>query len=303
MGSLLIPSLDKLEVIIENDGSKDATAVIGKKYEEQYPGVFVLVNKENGGYGSTINNSIRLATGKYFKQLDGDDWYHTEHLEELVTQLESIEADCVYTPHLKVYEDSDSQSLELLTELNNGLMSVDDFVKIAGVPQMHTMAFRTQLLRENNITILEHCFYTDQEYVLYPLMQIKTVYVFDKYIYCYRLGVAGQSVSLEGWRKHIGDHERVIKQLMARYDAWNNGSPIVNSAILYHICSLLRDHNSLYMVLGDKQVEMKQLDAYIRRKHPVVYMAKNKVEGKRIKLIRWSGFTLYMLLRKKTFAG
>lgn len=299
LDSLLISSLDKLEVLIENDGSKDATADIGRKYEEKYPGVFRLVNKENGGYGSTINNSIRLATGKYFKQLDGDDWYQTEHLEELIHQLETVDADCVYTPYMKVYEENGQQCLEQISGLKDGVLSVEDFVATAGLTQMHALAFRTQLLREYNVTILEHCFYTDQEYIIYPLMYAKTVFAFDKYIYCYRLGLAGQSVSLEGWRKHIADHERVIKQLMRCYDACSGCLPRVKDAIQYRICMLLNDHYQLYMVLGDKKAEMKAIDAYVRKNHPAIFERITKMEGKRIKLLRLSGFALYPLIRKK----
>ena len=69
--------MDKIEILIVNDGSKDGTAALGKEYEAKYPGVITLVDKENGGHGSTINKGIELATGKYFKVVDGDDWVDT----------------------------------------------------------------------------------------------------------------------------------------------------------------------------------------------------------------------------------
>ena len=47
--------LDLLEVLIVDDGSKDHTAEITKRYEEKYPQTFRLISKENGGHGSTIN--------------------------------------------------------------------------------------------------------------------------------------------------------------------------------------------------------------------------------------------------------
>lgn len=65
---------EQLEVIIVNDGSKDGTVDVVRSYCKRYPDTFKLIDKENGGYGSTLNCSIRAATGKYFKPLDGDDW-------------------------------------------------------------------------------------------------------------------------------------------------------------------------------------------------------------------------------------
>lgn len=83
-------AMEKLEVIIEDDGSTDGTLSIAKKYEKLYPDVYRAIHKENGGYGSTINNSIVLAQGKYFKQLDGDDWFDTENISTVPLELYSV---------------------------------------------------------------------------------------------------------------------------------------------------------------------------------------------------------------------
>ena len=49
LNSLLIPDLQRLEVLIQNDGSQDSTPRIAEEFEKKYPGVFCLVNKEIGG--------------------------------------------------------------------------------------------------------------------------------------------------------------------------------------------------------------------------------------------------------------
>ena len=66
--SVLHQSFKNYEIICLNDGSTDGTLDIAKKYEKLYPDVYRTFHKENGGYGSTINKSIELARGKYFKQ-------------------------------------------------------------------------------------------------------------------------------------------------------------------------------------------------------------------------------------------
>ena len=62
-----------IEIFVIDDGGTDHTLEIAKEYAWKHPGTVIPVHKENGGYGSTINYSIEHATGKYFKQLDGDD--------------------------------------------------------------------------------------------------------------------------------------------------------------------------------------------------------------------------------------
>ena len=84
-----------LEIFVVDDGGKDATLSIAQRYADKYPNTVFPIHKENGGYGSTINESLSRASGKYFKQLDGDDWFITKNLVEFIEILKNTEADCV----------------------------------------------------------------------------------------------------------------------------------------------------------------------------------------------------------------
>ena len=61
--------------------------MVAQKYEKIAPQTFKYVEKENGGHGSTINKGISLATGKYFKVIDGDDWVDTDALIKFIDEL------------------------------------------------------------------------------------------------------------------------------------------------------------------------------------------------------------------------
>ena len=90
--------MDKIEVLIVNDGSSDQTVQIAQAYVKRNPGMYKLINKENGGHGSVINIGSKLASGKFFKVIDADDWVVTDNLAAFVECLEKCDADIVLTP-------------------------------------------------------------------------------------------------------------------------------------------------------------------------------------------------------------
>ena len=67
LDSLLVSDeqMKLLEVLVINDGSKDNSSAIAHEYEAKYPNTFRVIDKENGGHGSTINAGIKKARGKW----------------------------------------------------------------------------------------------------------------------------------------------------------------------------------------------------------------------------------------------
>ena len=211
--------IDALEILVVDDGGTDETLQIVKAYEEKYPNSVFGVHKENGGYGSVINTTIRRAKGKYFKQLDGDDWFETENMPAFVELLGKLDADYVVTP-MRMINESDGKEVirDYFAELPEGEYPFDemDFQQIS---PMHCSAFRTRLLQEHEITLTEHCFYTDVELVNRPVPYLETVYIWHKPVYVYRVGREGQSVSKTGVRKHYREHETVFWNLLRIYQS------------------------------------------------------------------------------------
>lgn len=66
--------LDRIEVLVVLEGSKDGSAEIAYEFVEQYPDTFRIIYKANGGHGSAINTGLMMASGEYVKILDSDDW-------------------------------------------------------------------------------------------------------------------------------------------------------------------------------------------------------------------------------------
>ena len=64
-----------------NDETPDNSREIAEKFVEKYPEIYRIIDKKNGGHGSTVNRGIEEASGKYFKVVDGDDWSIRKHLK------------------------------------------------------------------------------------------------------------------------------------------------------------------------------------------------------------------------------
>lgn len=208
---------DDLEVLIIDDGSVDRTSKIAEKYESIAPQTFKYVHKKNGGHGSTINKGIELATGKYFKVIDGDDWVDTNSLVKFIEDLKQQDSDLILTNHTEVYPDH-FRDINLV----NGMIpkkeySWRDDIDIKRVV-LHTLTVKTKLLRENNVHITENCFYVDVEFVVWAAYVSKTITYFNLYLYKYRLGESNQSVAKTNMLKNISMQEKVSYQLVKLYD-------------------------------------------------------------------------------------
>ncbi|MDG2953758.1 glycosyltransferase family 2 protein [Exercitatus varius] len=218
---------DKIEVIMVNDGSTDGTLEKARSYEKKFPNTIRVVDKQNGGHGSTINKGIELAKGKYFRVVDGDDWVNTQQLISLVNHLESLEADIVVSPYEDHNMDSGEVKKQDYANAEHGkIVSYDDLVgKANRLPMMHATTFKTNILKENNIIIDEKMFYVDMEYITFPIPYLATAVYLNYPVYCYRMGTAEQSVNPANFVKNREMHRKVTYRLVEVYNALKISHP------------------------------------------------------------------------------
>lgn len=268
--------LDKIDVMIVDDGSKDDTVKIGKKYEEKYPDTFRMISKENGGWGSTVNTGIDKALGIYFKQLDGDDYYEPNALNSFIEYLSTQPSDMVIAPYITY----DSTTGEVITTENCNpgceVKTCYDMKDVKGfAPFMHSLCIKTELLRKGNVRVTEHCFYTDTEFVLKACNQAFTVSFFDMPLYYYRRAASGQSMSLQGFEKHYMEQYKVIEvaleyreQSVTReevrkiYDELLYGTCYWQYLVMFYI-SATREHKK-NLIAYDKMLKAKAPEYYER---------------------------------------
>lgn len=295
---LSISNLDKLEIIIVNDGSKDNTLAMAQNLQLEYPDTIVIVDKENGGHGSTINSGIQVATGKYFKVVDADDWVESDNLSKLIEYLDSVDDDEVISPFIRVYTDLDKEVLYEYSIKNSKLTYLyDNFLKEADeLPLMHSITIKTSILRDNNIKIDENCFYVDLEYNVFPMPYIKTVSYFDLPVYRYRLGSPTQSVSISSYIKNIKMHEKVILSLVRFYNGYTSISKVKDNLLKSLILDVIARHSNIFLARDDvKQAKKDFIEFETRLNEESPFFANNTL-AKKLYLIRLSKNYLFSII-------
>ena len=219
LDSFCIPEvIDEIEVLIVNDGSTDQTERVAQKYVERYPNAFRLFNKENGGHGSTINDGIKNAHGKYFKIVDADDWVEKDGLINLVNILKNVDEDVVLSPYFEVdastFRKTIKYSFNKSGRMNeNRIFNIDSCATKFDL-QMHAITYKTLLLQENFTPIDEHCFYVDMEYLVFYFPFVTSIYISDIPVYDYLLGTSEQSVNMVNMVKRRDQHLKVCKRII-----------------------------------------------------------------------------------------
>lgn len=292
-------TMEMIEILIINDGSKDNTSMIAAKYQEQYPQSVRLINKENGGHGSTINKGIEEATGRYFRALDGDDWMHSEHLKTFVEKLKHIDSDIILSDYCKCFENGKSERSDEFQGLLDGKKYIFDEIWYPGLwMRYHSVIFRTELLKKHKIRLDEHCFYVDVEYMLYPIPFVTTIYYSKNYLYCYRVGTEGQSVSNTSRMKNIMHSEKVAQSLITYYQ--KNKENLSREKKQYFIdeisfhCKWHEESLLLFPPRKEVREQIIAFEEYVKDVAPEIYVhmeSKSKV----IVILRKTGYYTYRL--------
>lgn len=282
---------DKLEIIVVNDGSKDNTSEVVQKYADQYPDIVKLVDKENGGHGSTINASIPLATGRYYKIVDSDDWVDQKGIEGLVRFLEHAEADLVMNPYFTMrpghFDTPELRNVFMEPQVYEKERSIEE---ISGIQmEMHAITFKTDIVKKMGPVISEHCFYVDVEYVIFPLRYLKSYACLDFPVYCYLLGTATQSMNINNMIRRRDQHLHVAKRLVLHHQEYGDElCPAVQMLEEKRVRQLVLSQFYLYFAVDPKVSlpEAKAFDQWLKTTSLKVY---DPAEGRgafKVQLVR-----------------
>lgn len=223
----LLPGGEDVEILIVDDGSKDGTAKIADAYAAKYPGIIRAIHQENGGHGEAVNTGIKNASGLYFKVVDSDDWVDQDAYMQILDKLRELVGgdkplDMLLSNY--VYEKEGAKRKKVMRYSavpKDRLITWNDcrFHKGQYI-LMHSVIYRTRLLRECGLKLPKHTFYVDNIYVYKPLPNVRNIYYLDVDFYRYFIGRADQSVNESVMIGRIDQQIRVNKIMVDEFDLW-----------------------------------------------------------------------------------
>lgn len=281
----LLPGGEDVEILVVDDGSKDDTARIADEYAAKYPTIVRAIHKENGGHGSAVNTGIENARGVYFKVVDSDDWVKEDaYLAILNTLRELIGGEQALDMLISnfVYEKEGERRKKVMRYkhvLPEGRIFGWNDVGHFHVGQyilMHSVIYRTKLLRECGLKLPEHTFYVDNLYVFEPLPYVRNMYYLDVNFYRYYIGRADQSVNEKVMTGRI-DQQIKVNKLMVDYFSEKQASVASNKPMFKYMLSYLDIITTVSSILliriGTEEAleKKKEILSYIRQKDKKMY--------------------------------
>ncbi len=220
-----------VEIIIVDDGSQDNTGAKADEWEARYPGIIRAVHQENGGHGMAVMAGLREAQGVYYKVVDSDDWLNGQALATMLTVLRGfIERDTRVDLFISNYV---YEKVHEGTHTAIGYRSALPRKKIFGWDEMgrfrpdqnllmHSLCYRTDILRDEGLPMPAHTFYVDNIYAYVPLPRCKTIYYADIDLYRYFIGREGQSVNEATMVRRLDQQFRVTRIMMESFHLFDD---------------------------------------------------------------------------------
>ena len=279
----ILPGGEDVEILIVNDGSKDRTAEIGKEYEEKYPGIVKLINKENGGHGDAVNAGLSHASGKYFKVVDSDDWVDRISLMKILNVLKNFEEEEQEVDMLianYVYEKVGMEHKKVIRYDNvlpeNQILKWDEIgqFRIGQYILMHSVIYRTDMLKLCQLTLPKHTFYVDNIYVYYPLPHVRTLYYMNVDFYRYFIGREDQSVNEKVMISRIDQQIFVTKTMIDMYELRRIQSKKLRKYMLNYL-AIMMTVSSILCIRSKKKENLekkKELWQYLKQKDYGAFM-------------------------------
>lgn len=119
LDTLVNQTLEDIEIILVNDGSKDNSILIAKKFLENYPKKIVYLEKENGGLSDARNFGIPYAKGEYIAFLDSDDYVEKNMYEEMYALAKKENSDMVQCNFYWEYIDKNKKKIGDMQKYSN----------------------------------------------------------------------------------------------------------------------------------------------------------------------------------------
>lgn len=192
--SLLNQTLEDIEIILVDDGSKDSSPAICDDYAEKHDNITVL-HLENGGPAKARNKGIEIAKGDYIGFADSDDYSHPEQFEKLYQNAKENNSDiamCSFfvdnTKEIKPINIAFDSLCSSNDEIKNRIISCFYGEYVHGLNSLWIKIFKRSMLMNNNIRMNENLMRAEDMWFIFDALKVSNVFSFipDNLYYYYQ---------------------------------------------------------------------------------------------------------------------
>ena len=166
--TLVNQTLQEIEIILVNDGSKDRSVNIVKKFQSSYPEKIVYLEKENGGLSDARNYAIPHAKGEYIAFLDSDDYVEKDMYQkmyELAVKENSDMVECDF------YWEYPNKTRKDVGEIYHGSNEMIEKIRVVAWNKL----IKKEILEDTKIQFPKGYRYEDVEFTYKLIPYIKNV--------------------------------------------------------------------------------------------------------------------------------
>jgi len=270
---------EDIEIIIVNDGSKDDTRKIAESYRKKYPKIIKVINQENQGHGEGVKQGIKYDEGLYYKVVDSDDWIDEEAAQKLISQIKLMKKNNELPDMFivnYVYEKENKQKIINYRSVlpKNKIFTWDETKKFKLDQNilMHSVVYKTELLKKCGVVLPKHTFYVDNIFVYYPLPYVKTMYYLDIDFYRYFIGRDDQSVNEKNMIKRIDQQLFVTREMTKFFDPYSfeKENPKL-SKYLVHYLSMMYSICFLLSALSKNETKKEEILHFLKKSNYRLY--------------------------------
>lgn len=247
LDSVINQTLQDIEIICINDGSKDGSLDILKEYAKNDNRI-VLIDKENEGAGEARNKGLEKAQGKYLAFLDGDDFYNLDYLDKMYSKAQTTDSDIVICA-ANSYNDTQKEikpmpwSLRLNMLPNKEVFNYKDFPNYVFNSFQNwnwNKLYKNDFIKCNNIYFQKLHRTNDLYFTCVALVLAKRISVINENLVNYRIGMTQNSQStnhlypfdfynaFKQLKKFLNDND-IYKEVKISYLNWAISGCIYNA--------------------------------------------------------------------------
>lgn len=211
-----------IEIICLNDGSTDESLEVMQHAAKRDTRI-AIIDKDNEGYGATLNKGLAIAQGRYIAIIEPDDYLEGDMLSALFELAGKNDfPDVVKSAYWQV-DDSGSQKSHCsywgrIKTVGEPIQIEEAPLLLRYHPSIWSAIYRREFLIESGITFVEAsgAGWADNPFLIETMFKAKSIVYTDDSFYCYRDGRIGSSTA------SIGDYR-------VPFDRWNEMTDILES--------------------------------------------------------------------------